>query len=94
MSPILRWRLATPLILLSGLCLAAVIIGAISFWDDDTGTERALTVFLGIMFSINLAISISIGADHRIQETPWLRIATWALFIALGCGVTLVRRQL
>lgn len=44
-----RWRLAIPLTLLSGLCLAATILGAIAYWTVDSPAENALTVFLIIM---------------------------------------------
>jgi hypothetical protein len=93
-SALVRWRLAIPLIVLSLLCLAATVIGAWAYWTVDSAAERALTVFLGVMFAINLAMSISIGTDRRLQDTPWLRVGTVILFFLLGCGVALVRRNL
>lgn len=94
MNAFMRWRLATPFIVLSGLLLFATGLGAWAFWSQWSGAERAITVFLGVMFGMCLGISISIGADRKIQDTPWMRMGTVALFIALGCGVTLVRRNL
>jgi hypothetical protein len=93
-SALIRWRLATPLIFLSLMCLTATVIGAWAYWADDTAPERALTVFLGIMFAINLGVSISIGTDRDLRDTPWLRVGAVILFFALACGVALVRRSL
>jgi hypothetical protein len=89
-----RWRLAMPFIILSGLLLFATGLGAWAFWSQWSGAERAITVFLGIMFAMCVGISVSIGADRKIQDIPWMRMGTVALFIALGCGVTLARRNL
>ena len=94
MSALIRWRLATPLIFLSLMCLTATVIGAWAYWADDTAAERALTVFLGTMFAINLGVGISIGADRDLRDTPWLRVGAVILFFALACGVALVRRSL
>jgi hypothetical protein len=93
-SALIRWRLAIPLVFLSLICLAATVIGAWAYWAVDSAAERALTVFLAVMFAINVAISVSIGTDRRLQDTPWLRVGTVILFFLLGCGVTLVRRSL
>jgi hypothetical protein len=89
-----RWRLAAPFIVFSALFLFGTALGAWAYWSGWTLAERLITVFLGIMFALNLAISISIGADRTIKDTPWLRMGTIALFFALACGVTLVRRTL
>lgn len=94
MNTLMRWRLATPLIILSGLLLFATSLGAWAFWSRWSTAERAITAFLGLMFGICVGISISIGVDPKVQETPWMRMGVVALFIALGCGVTLVRRNL
>lgn len=89
-----RWRLAIPLTLLCGLCLAATILGAIAYWTTDSPAENALTVFLIIMFTIMVGMSVSIAFDRSIQDTPWWRIGAIALFFVLASGVALVRRSL
>lgn len=89
-----RWRLAAPFIFFSGLFLFGTGLGAWAYWSGWTFTERLITVFLGLMFALNLGISISIGTDRKMQDIPWLRIGTIVLFFALACGVTLVRRTL
>jgi hypothetical protein len=94
MSPLMRWRLAIPLALFSALFLGGTVLGAWAYWDRWSLGERLITVFLGIVFALNLGISISIGADRRVTETPWSRIGTIALFFVLACGVTVVRRNL
>jgi hypothetical protein len=94
MSALTRWRLATPLIILSLLCLGATALGAWAYWSVDSTSERALTAFLGIMFATALAASISIGTDRKVQDVPWLRIGTVILLFVLACGVALVRRSL
>lgn len=94
MTTSLRWRLALPFIVFSALFLFGTGVGAWAYWSGWTLAERLITVFLGIMFASNLAISISIGADRTIQHMPWLRMGTIALFFVLACGVTLVRRNL
>jgi len=90
-SPFKRWRIAIPLALISALLLGATVLGAWAYWDDDSTAEHALTIFLGLMFALCLGISVSIGLDRKLQDVPWLRIATVALFIALACGVSWVR---
>ncbi len=94
MTTFTRWRLATPFIVFSALFLFGTGLGAWAYWSGWTTAERLITAFLGVMFAINLGISISIGTDRRIHDTPWLRIATIVVFFALACGVTLVRRSL
>ncbi|MBL7253373.1 hypothetical protein [Paractinoplanes lichenicola] len=89
-----RWRLAIPLILLSGLFLAGSVVGASLYWSRWSAGERFITVFLAVMFAANVGISVSIGTDRKITDTPWLRLGTVALFFLLACGVTLVRRNL
>jgi hypothetical protein len=94
MSTMMRWRLAIPFIIISALFLFGTVLGAWAYWSRWTVAERLITVFLGVMFAINLAISVSIGTDRKITDTPWLRMGTVALFFLLACGVTLVRRNL
>ncbi|UQU63309.1 hypothetical protein COUCH_30505 [Couchioplanes caeruleus] len=94
MSPFLRRRLAVPFIAFSAVFLFGTGLGAWAYWSGWSMAERLITVFLGIMFAINLGISISIGTDRRIDDVPWLRIGTIVVFFALACGVTLVRRSL
>lgn len=94
MNPFMRWRLATPLILLSLLGLGSTLTGAWLFWAVQNGAERALTAVLATMMAINVAISVSIGTDRKLDDTPWLRIGAVLLFFALSCGVALVRRNL
>lgn len=89
-----RWRLAVPFAFFSALFLGGTALGAWAYWSGWTLAERLITVFLGVMFALNLAISISIGTDRKIQDVPWLRIGVIVLFFALACGVTLVRRNL
>jgi hypothetical protein len=86
-----RWRIAIPLSLLSALPLGATLLGAWAYWDQDSTAARALTIVLALMFAACLGISISIGLDGKIQDTPWLRIGTVVVFIALACGVSWVR---
>lgn len=94
MSTLTRWRLATPLLLLSLLFLAATLIGAWAYWSLQSTAERAITVLLAVMFATNAGMSISIGTDRSIQDTPWLRIGTIILVFLLGCGMTIARRNL
>lgn len=91
MSPLRRWRIAIPLAIISGLALAATVLGAWAYWDQDNTAQHLLTVFLGVMFAVCVGISISIGVDRKIEDVPWLRIGTVALFIALACSVSWVR---
>ncbi|GAB1692735.1 hypothetical protein [Krasilnikovia sp. M28-CT-15] len=91
MSPFKRWRIAIPLAIISALLLGATLLGAWAYWDKDSIPARALTIFLAGMFAACLGISISIGVDRKIQDIPWLRIGTIALFVALACGVSWVR---
>jgi hypothetical protein len=90
-SPFKRWRIATPLAIISALLLGATALGAWAYWGDDSTAERVLTVFLCLMFALCLGISVSIGLDRKLQDVPWLRIGTVVLFIALACGVSWVR---
>ncbi len=94
MNTFTRWRLAVPFIAFSALFLFGTGLGAWAYWSGWTLAERLITVFLGIMYAFNLGISISIGADRKIQDIPWLRMGTIVLLFALACGVTLVRRNL
>ena len=94
MSTLHRWAIATPLSILSALCLGAVALGAWAYWSVDSTAERALTAFLGVMFAFNLAVSISIGADRRVEDIPWFRIGSVIVFFALACGVAVVREGL
>ena len=94
MTTLARWRLAIPFMLFSALFLFGTVLGAWAYWSRWTLAERLITVFLGVMFAINLGISVSIGVDRRIDDTPWWRMGTVALFFLLACGVTLVRRGL
>ncbi|MEU8238509.1 hypothetical protein AB0C07_09710 [Actinoplanes missouriensis] len=71
--------------------LIATIFGAIAFWNDWSAPRKAITVFLGVMFTMCVGVSLSIGFDRRIQSPPWLRIGAVLVFILLGCGVTWVR---
>ncbi len=90
----MRWRLATPLLLLSLLCLAATLIGAWAYWAISDTAERTITIFLAVMFALNVGMSVSIGTDRNLEETPWLRIGTIILMFLLACGVSVVRRNL
>ncbi|HET6262468.1 MAG TPA: hypothetical protein VFG99_09555 [Chloroflexia bacterium] len=94
MSPFMRWRLATPLLLLSLMGLASVVAGAWLFWSLQSYAERALTALLAIIMAMNGALSVSIGTDRRLDDTPWLRIGTIVLLFVLSCGVAVARRQL
>ena len=94
MSGLTRWRLATPLVILSLLCLSAVILGARLYWSVDGTAERTLTVLAAIMFTANLLLSISIGADRRIQQTPWVRLGIVITLFALSCFVGMLRESL
>jgi hypothetical protein len=87
----MRWRIALPFALISGLFLIMTALGAWLYWSTDNSAERALTVFLCVMYGICLAVSVSIGLDRRIQRVPWLRMGTVALFIVLSIGVGWVR---
>ncbi len=91
MSPLKRWRIAIPLVLISAIALGATVLGAWAYWDQDSTAQQLLTVFLGVMFTACIGIGISIGIDRKIHDTPWLRIGTVALFILLACGVSWVR---
>ncbi|WP_249997658.1 hypothetical protein [Actinoplanes sp. M2I2] len=91
MTPFKRWRIAIPLVIISAIALGATVLGAWAYWEKDTTAQHLLTVFLGIIFALCVGISISIGADRKIEDTPWLRIGTVALFILLACGVSWVR---
>jgi hypothetical protein len=94
MTTFTRWRLATPLLLLSTLCLAATLIGAWAYWAVDDTAERAITVFLAVMYATTAGISISIGTDRTLNDTPWARIGAITLLFLLSCGVAIVRRNL
>jgi hypothetical protein len=89
-----RLRLASPLIGLTGLSFGAALIGAIGLWSQYTNGERLITAFLVLITGLSLGISVSIAVDRRITDTPWLRIATIAVFLLLSCGVAVVRRTL
>ncbi|MBG0568183.1 hypothetical protein [Actinoplanes aureus] len=88
-----RLRLAIILGFFSVLPLAAVILGAVAFWDNWSGARQAMTIFLAVMFTICVGVSISIAADKRLEGVPWLRIGTIGLFIVLACGVGWVREM-
>jgi len=90
MSAVMRWRLATPLITLNLLCLGAAILGARVLWSLEDAAEHALRVLFIVVFTVNLGLSVSIGVDRRIRDTPWLRIATVILIFALSCAVARV----
>ncbi|OJF13106.1 hypothetical protein [Couchioplanes caeruleus] len=89
-----RLRLAAPLTGLTGLSFGAALLGAIGLWSQYTNAERAITAFLCLITGLSLGISISIAVDRRITDTPWLRIATIAVFLLLSYGVAVVRRNL
>lgn len=91
MRTLKRWRIAIPLAFFSAMPLAATIVGAVAFWEEDSPARRVITVFLGIMFAACLGIALSIGFDRKLEDPPWLRIGTVVLFIGLGCGVSWVR---
>jgi hypothetical protein len=89
-----RWRLATPFIVFSAIFLFATVLGAWAYWSGWSLAERLITIFLAVMFTLTLGVSISIGADRKISDTPWWRMGAIVVFFALACGVTLVRRTL
>jgi hypothetical protein len=89
-----RLRLAVPLIGLTGLSFGAAAIGAAGLWSQYTNPERFITAVLCLITGLSLGISVHIAADRRITEMPWLRLATIGVFLALSCGVAVVRRNL
>lgn len=91
MTPSKRWRIAIPLASISATLLGATALGAWAFWGDDSAAERALTLFLGLMFAGCLGISLSVGVDRQIQDIPWMRIGWVTLLILLACGVSWIR---
>jgi hypothetical protein len=91
MDALTRWRLAKPFIVLSGLLLFATALGAWAYWSRWSLAERLITIFLGIMSTMTLAVSISIGADRRISDVPWLRMGIIVIFFALAFGVAWAR---
>ncbi|MFI5491903.1 hypothetical protein [Actinoplanes sp. NPDC051859] len=94
MTTFQRWRIAVPLAAVSAILLGATVLGAWAYWADDSLPRRAMTVFLGLMFGVCLASSLSIGFDRKLTDVPWLRIATVAALVALACGVSWVRDML
>jgi hypothetical protein len=91
---LLRWRLAAPLIGLTGLSFTLALLGAVNLWPSYTSTERTTTALLCLITGAGLALSISIGVDSRIREVPWLRIIAIAASFLLACGAALLRRSL
>jgi hypothetical protein len=89
-----RIRLAVPLIGLTGLSFGAAVIGAVGLWSQYDAAERFITAFLCVITGLSLGVSVSIALDRRINDVPWLRIATIGVFLLLSCGVALVRRNL
>jgi hypothetical protein len=86
-----RWRLAMPFIFFSGWLVFATALGAWAYWSEWSLAERLMTIFMAIVFTMTLGLSISIGADRRISGVPWLRMGTIMVFFALGLGVTWAR---
>ncbi|GLY05001.1 hypothetical protein [Actinoplanes sp. NBRC 101535] len=91
MNALKRWRIAVPLLFFSVTPLAATIIGAVAFWQDDSPARQAMTVFLAFMFALCAGIALHIGFDRKMQDPPWMRIGTIVVFIVLACGVSWVR---
>ncbi len=91
MSLSLRWRLAFPLIFFTLLLFVATAGGLWLYWDVDSPIRRALTAFMCLMLGITVGISVSIGADRRIESIPWLRLGAIVVFVALTTGVAWVR---
>jgi uncharacterized membrane protein len=90
----MRWQLAMPFMILTGLFLFGTSASAWFNWSSWSLAERLITVCMIVIFALTFGTSVSIGVDRRIDDVPWLRMGVIALYLALGCGVTLVRRNL
>lgn len=89
-----RLRLGVTLTMLSGLFLAAAILGGVVDWPDIQPVSRVLTVLICLAFSAAVTISVSIVLDHRLREVPWARLGVMALVMLAGCGLILLRREI
>lgn len=87
MSPWARWRIAVPLMGLTGLCLAAAVTGTIVWWSADSITDRALLITASLVFLAGFAASLSVGVTAA-DEVPWWRVGIAVLSIAAGCGLS------
>lgn len=82
-----RWRIAIPLVGLTGLSLAAAIAGTITWWSLDSPGDRRLLIAISVILTAGVVISLSIGIS-RTAEIPWLRIAAAALTLVAACGAS------
>lgn len=88
-----RWRLAAPFIVFSALFLFGAILGARAYWSGWTSPN-------GSSPCCSASCSPQPGHQHLHRHRPhdprhpWQRIGIIAVFFALPCGVTLVRRTL
>jgi hypothetical protein len=92
MSPWLRWKLAFPLIGLSGLLVAPALFGTWTWWSDYGVAFRVLSIIICLVAIATVSVAVSIGVKPT-RDVPWLRIGLVALGILLTCGLALLREQ-
>ncbi|MCZ7437727.1 hypothetical protein O7598_15070 [Micromonospora sp. WMMC241] len=86
MSAWFRWKLATPLILLSLLMLVPALFGTVMWWSEFGLAYRLLSIAICLVVVVQLGIAVSIGA-RPARDVPWLRVGLVLAAILASCGL-------
>lgn len=89
-----RLRIGVSLTILSGIFLAAGVLGAVAFWRSTDPLGQVLTILICLAFAVAVGSSVSIIVDYRVRDVPWGRIGILALAMLAGCGLALLRRAI
>ncbi|BCY08734.1 hypothetical protein [Actinoplanes sp. L3-i22] len=90
MGALIRFRLASPFILISMLFLLFTGAGIWINWNMLSPIHHALSAVMCLMFAVAVGYSISIGFD-RSGRIPWWRMGVVVVVIAMALGVAWVR---
>jgi hypothetical protein len=94
MNPSIRFRIAGPLIVLTGVSLFAAVGGTVPWWSETPAGELVLVVINWIVLGTAFGLSLSVFVDRRAHDIPWRRIGVIAACFLLSCGAVLLPRLL
>ncbi|WP_444947441.1 hypothetical protein [Micromonospora ureilytica] len=91
-SPLLRWKLATPLIGLSLLMVVPAVFGTVAWWSFYGVGYRVLSVVICLVLTVQLAVAVSIGVRPS-RDVPWTRAGLVILGMLVACGLARIRHE-
>ncbi|RAO47805.1 hypothetical protein GAR06_01800 [Micromonospora saelicesensis] len=92
-SPLLRLKLATPLIGLSLLMAVPAVFGTVTWWSFYGDGYRVLSVVICLVLTAQLAVAVSIGVRPS-RDVPWTRVGLVILGMLFACGLARIRHEL